>query len=286
MSDTPPREKWIVSADWLAARLDDPNVVVLDASWTLKPEPGIGTPHEEFIDNRIPSARFFDIDDVADPDTDLPHMLPSPELFAEKVGALGISNDHTVIVYDTFAPFAAPRAWWMFRVMGHDDVAVLNGGLEAWELAGHPTERGEAARPAPQLFTPRLRPHLLAGIDDVKRALASGERQVLDARSPGRFAGEDEEPHPHVPPGHMPGAKNLHFELFLTPEGGYRDVAEIERIFAERGIDPAAPSIFSCGSGVTACLPLLAAARLGHENHPVYDGSWSEWATRDDTEIV
>ena len=279
--------KWIVSTDWLAEHLDSPDVVVVDASWALEEETaGVGTPYDDYLDERIPGAVFFDIDRIADESTDLPHMLPSPEKFAAEMRRLGIGDGHKVIVYDTFAPFAAPRAWWMFRYFGHDDVAVLDGGLEKWTLEGHPTESGEPRPRQERHFTARPRASLLATLEDVKRALEKGDPPVLDARSPGRFCGQEPEPRPEVPSGHMPGAKNLHYAKFLNVDGTIKSPEEIRAIFAEAGVDPARRAIFTCGSGVTACMPALAAAVIGHEDHAVYDGSWTEWALQPDAEIV
>ncbi|HHN73213.1 MAG TPA: 3-mercaptopyruvate sulfurtransferase [Thermopetrobacter sp.] len=279
--------KWIVSTEWLAEHLDAPDVVVIDASWALPEESaGLGTPREDYLEERIPGAVFFDIDEIADTDSDLPHMLPSAAKFAAHMRRLGIGDGHRVIVYDTFAPMAAPRAWWMFRYFGHDDVAVLNGGLEKWTMEGRPTESGEPRPRQERHFTARPRASLLATIDDVRRALRTGRPLVADARAPGRFCGVEPEPWPGVPSGHMPGAMNFPFEQFIHHDGTYKSAEEIRATFAAAGIDPATPMIFTCGSGVTACVPALAAAVIGHENHAVYDGSWTEWATRPDAEIV
>ena len=277
------QQRWLVSPEWLHEHLNDTDVVVLDASWVLPEEATPGSsPREEFEEEHIPGAQFFDIDEVADPDAPLPHTAPPPELFAEKVGAMGISNDSLVVIYDTYAPFAAPRAWWLFRLFGHERVAVLNGGLEAWELAGFETESGPAKPRKPATFTAHFQPRLIADAQQVKEALGKGVPQVVDARSPGRFAGEEAEPYEGVPSGCMPGAKNAHYALFLNIDGTVKTPEELKAAFAEAGVDLNRPIIFTCGSGVTACMPALAASLLGHEDFAVYDGSWREWSALPD----
>ncbi len=277
------RQRWLVSPEWLHEHLHDPDVVVLDASWVLPEEAAPGSDvHEEFEEEHIPGAQFFDIDEVADPNAPLPHTAPPPELFAEKVGKLGISNDSFVVIYDTYAPFAAPRAWWLFRLFGHDRVAVLDGGLEAWELAGYETESGPAKPRKPATFTPHFRPRLIADAAQVKEALEKGVPQVVDARSPGRFSCTEGEPYAGVPSGRMPGAKNAHYALFLNIDGSVKPEDELRNAFEKAGVDLNQPIIFTCGSGVTACMPALAASLLGHDDWAVYDGSWREWSALPD----
>lgn len=279
-------KSWLVSTEWLAAHLDAPDVVVLDASWILPEElaPGMETPREEYLEEHIPGALFFDIDEIADPDSQLPHMLPSPERFSSFMRKMGIGDGHRVIVYDTFAPFAAPRAWWMFRYFGHDDVAVLNGGLDKWNEEGHPVESGEPRPRQARHFTARPRRSLLADKEQVKAALKAGRPQVVDARSRGRFCGTEPEPYEGIPGGHMPGAKHLHYAALINTDGTYKTPEEIAQAFREANVDPAQPAIFTCGSGVTACTLALGAALLGHPDHAVYDGSWLEWSQAPDTE--
>ena len=287
MSDQAGRGKWIVSPQWLHERLGDPELVVLDASWVLPEEATPGSsPREEFEEEHIPGALYFDIDEVADPAAPLPHTAPPPALFAQKVGQMGISNRSTVIVYDTFAPFAAPRAWWLFRLFGHDDVAVLNGGLEAWQLAGFDIEEGPGRQVQPATFTPQFRPRFIAHAEDVKKALETGLPQVVDARSPERFHCQEPEPYPGVPQGHMPGAKNAYYARFMHVDGTLKPPEELRREFAAAGVDLDKPIIFTCGSGVSACLPALAAAELGDENWALYDGSWREWSALPDVPKV
>ncbi len=278
--------KWLVSTEWLAEHLEDPDIAIVDASWAFPEDgpTGLGTPYEEYLEERIPGAVFFDIDEIADKSTKLHHMAPPAEQFARQVEALGIGSDKMVVVYDSYAPFAAPRAWWMFRLFGHDNVAVLDGGLEKWGLEGRPLAEGEPERPAPARFTPRFRPELVVGLEDVRAALKSGSPQVVDARSPGRYCGVEPEPYEGIKPGHMPGSLNLHYETLLQTDNTLKPPHELKALFDAAGVDLDRPVIFSCGSGVTACLPMLAAAVLGHEDFPLYDGSWLEWASTPGTE--
>ncbi len=277
------KSEWIVSPQWLMEHLGDDNLVVLDASWILPEETAPGsTPREEFEEEHIPGARFFDIDEVADKEAPLPHTAPDAETFARAVGGMGISNDSFVVIYDTYAPFAAPRAWWLFRLFGHDNVAVLNGGLEAWQLAGGAVEEGPAKPREPAIFAPHFRAALLADAEQVRQALEKGLAQVVDARSPGRFSCSEEEPYEGVPSGRMPGALNAHYARFLNVDGTLKASEELRREFSEAEVDLDKPIIFTCGSGVTACLPALAAAVLGHDDWAVYDGSWREWSALPD----
>ena len=283
------KHNWLVTTNWLEEHLNDPDVVVVDASWAFPEEgdTGLGTPYEEYLEERIPGAVFFDIDEIADHSSpELLHMVPPAEQFARQVGELGIGSNSRVIVYDSYAPFAAPRVWWMLRYFGHDNVAVLDGGLEKWTMEGKPTEEGEPEKPAAARFEAEARPRLLANIDDVRKALKEGAAQVVDARSPGRYCGTEPEPYKGISSGHMPGSFNVHYETLLNIDNTLKSPKEIQRIFDAAGVDLNKPVIFSCGSGVTACLPMLAAAELGHAGYPLYDGSWLEWASRDDTDKI
>ena len=282
MTDSPAR-RWLVSPQWLHEHLEDPGLVILDASWVLPEEAAPGTDvREEFEEEHIPGAQFFDIDEVADKNAPLPHTAPDAETFARAVGEMGISNDSMVVIYDTYPPFAAPRAWWLFRLFGHDNVRVLDGGLEAWQLAGFDTEEGPAKPREKAVFTPHYRPELIADAGQVKEALEKGLPQVVDARSPGRFSCTEPEPYPGVPSGRMPGAINAHYARFLNIDGTVKTPEELRHEFADAGVDLNKPIIFTCGSGVTACMPALAAAELGHENWAIYDGSWREWSALPD----
>lgn len=270
----------LITTRELAAELS--RFKLIDGSWHL---PGAGRDaRAEFEAVRLPEAVFFDIDAVADRTTDLPHMLPSPELFAETVGALGISADDPVVIYDSVGLFSAPRVWWTFRVMGHRDVRVLEGGLPRWRAAGLPISAGRTC-PAPARYEPRPRPELVRNLDQVRAMLGAGEAQVLDARPAPRFRGEAPEPRPGLRLGHMPDAINLPFPEVLDGQGGLRPDAELRRVVEAAGLDLERPITTSCGSGVTAAIVLLALARLGRTDAALYDGSWAEWGGRADTPV-
>ncbi|MEM0907382.1 MAG: sulfurtransferase [Pseudomonadota bacterium] len=261
----------LVSTTWLKDNLDD--VVVLDASWHM---PGTGRDaHAEYLACRIKGAQRFDIDVIADPESSLPHTLPTPEGFAQAVSAVGISNTTTVVVYEESRLFAAPRARWMFKVMGHDAL-ILEGGLAAWREAGYPVETGEPAAPQTKgTFTAKRDPSILADADLVAEWLARGG-QVADVRSPARFEGVEPEPRQGVRGGHMPGALNAHYASLLDDAGRLKGQDELRKVITQSGLDPAQPMIASCGSGVSAAILALALERVGGHAR-VYDGSWSEW---------
>lgn len=261
------------------ARLGDPDLRVLDASWHLDGTPALPI----FEAGHVPGAVFFDLEAVSDKSDPLPHMMPSAEQFARQVGALGVAETDRIVVYDTFGLFTAARAWWMFRAMGCERVQVLDGGLPAWVRAGGAVEAG-AGSPKPAIFRSRPRPEMVVGLETVRSALAQG-RPVLDARGAPRFAGESPEPRAGLRAGHMPGAVNLPFAELLTAEGLMRDPRTLEAAFAGRGLKADDRAIASCGSGVTAAIPLLALTMLGREG-VLYDGSWAEWGGRSDTEVA
>jgi len=261
----------------LAARLDDKSLVVFDASYYLAS--AARDARAEYRAGHIPGAAFFDIDALSDATSRLPHMLLSPERFAAAMGRLGAGDADRIVVYDTSGTnFSAARAWWMFRIYGHDNVALLDGGFAAWKRAGLPVEAGEATR-APAHFTPRYRPELVRTLAEVRDSLDSGSAQVVDARSAGRFAGTEPEPRAGLRGGHMPGSRNVPYASFTGPDGLLLDRAGLEAKFREAGVDLDRPVIASCGSGVTACTILLALDLLGHEGHSLYDGSWTEWGS-------
>lgn len=271
-----------VSAQWLADHLEDPDVLVFDASWHM---PATNrNPREEYLAGHIPGAVFFDIDGVADHSTNLPHMLPSAETFAAEMRRLGFGDGMQAVVYDSVGLFSAPRLWWTLRVFGVDRVSLLDGGLPAWKAEGRALQAGDVER-APREFTPNFDPGLVADVPKVNAALLSGSAQIVDARSADRFMGFAPEPRPGLRAGHMPGAYNLPFPAVV--EGGrMKDKAGLDAAFAAAGLDPGRPTIASCGSGMTACILSLAFAASGRAPATVYDGSWSEWGGRADLPTV
>jgi thiosulfate/3-mercaptopyruvate sulfurtransferase len=269
----------IISTDWLAAHLAD--VKILDASWYMPADKRDAK--AEFEAGHIPGAMFYDLDALSDHSTDLPHMLPTPPNFARDLGALGIGDGDMVVVYDGAGLFSAARIWWMLRVMGHDKVAVLDGGLPKWKAESRALEKGVTA-PKPAQFTSRPVAGQVKNFDDVRAAL--GNSQILDARSNSRFTGEEKEPRPDVRSGHMPGAVNVHFRAVLNADGTLKSEHELKKLFAEKGVDLRAPIITSCGSGVTASILMLALAQLGAPQTSLYDGSWTEWGGRPQAEVV
>jgi thiosulfate/3-mercaptopyruvate sulfurtransferase len=273
----------LVSTDWLAGEIGKPDLVVLDCTTYLPNEPGDA--RTGFRTAHIPGARLFDIDLIADAETDLPHMVPTPARFAKLIGALGVSNASRVVFYDQHGLRASARGWWMMRLFGHENAAVLDGGLPKWKAEGRPVETGDPAPVTPVDFVPDLIARRLAGIGDVKRIVrqGGGEALILDARAKGRFDGTAPEPRPGLPSGHMPGAASLPFTELLGLDQTMRSPMELRRLFAARGADDTRPIVTSCGTGVTACVLALGAVRAGLPEPAVYDGSWTEWAGRPET---
>ena len=273
----------LVSTDWLAEHLGDPNLVVLDGSWHM---PADGRDAKaEYATAHIPGAVFFDIDGISDHSSPLPHMLPTPQAFATAVRRLGVDDGSTVVVYDSVGVFSAPRVWWSFRAMGHDKVFVLDGGLKKWLAEGHPVEAGWREAEHGE-FKAHPAPDLIADLDAVRAALGGKQVQVVDARSAIRFRGDAPEPRAGLRAGHMPGALNVPWSGLIASDGTLAAPAQLMTAFESAGVDPGEAIITTCGSGISASILALALARLGREDVAVYDGSWSEWGARGDTPVA
>ncbi len=271
----------LVSTGWLADNLDAPGLLVMDASFYMPAEKM--DPAHIFEQGHIPGARFFDIEQIADIDTDLPHMVPSVGRFEKLAAALGISNASRVVFYDQKGIFSAPRGWWMMRYFGHDAVAVLDGGLPKWRAEGRAIEQGEPAPAAPSTFRAKLRSARLRGIGDMLANVETERELVLDARAAGRFAGTAPEPRPGLPSGHIPGAKSLPASELLADGLTFLPPEALRARFALAGADGGKPIVTSCGTGVSAAILSLGLELAGLDSGALYDGSWTEWAGRPDT---
>lgn len=275
-------QNFLVSSDWLEEHLGRPDIAIVDASWYL-PAQGRNA-RAEYEAGHIPGAVFFDQDQISDQTSKLPHTLPSAEQFSKDVGALGLSTDQTIIVYDGPGIFSAPRVWWLLRIMGARDVRLLSGGLDGWNAAGRPVT-SDRTEITPATFEARLDESRVASFNEMQAIVASGNAQVADARSAARFSGQEPEPRAGVRSGHMPGAHNMPSGTF-SKDGALLPPAQLHELFEKAGIDLAGPIVSSCGSGITAAIITLALETLGHEDNRLYDGSWTEWGSQEDTPVV
>ena len=266
--------KTLVSTEWLHAHLKDPDLRILDGSYYL---PQMGRdPRAEYDAAHIPNARFFDIDDVSDHGSDLPHMVPPVEKFMSRMRAMGVGDGHQVVVYDGMGLFSAARVWWLFKLMGQNNIAVLDGGLPKWQAEGRPVEDLPPVI-RDRHMTVRRQNHMVKDVTQVSAASKLGDYEIIDARSPGRFRGEEPEPRAGLRPGHIPGSKNVCFKDLLNADQTMKNPVEIRQIFEAAGVDFNKPAITTCGSGVTAAVLSLGLERIGKTDHSLYDGSWSEW---------
>jgi thiosulfate/3-mercaptopyruvate sulfurtransferase len=273
----------LVTTDWLAAELGKPDLVIFDATKYLPNEPKDGL--TEFRRAHIPGARYFDIDQIADTDTDLPHMVPTPGRFAKLMGELGVSNASRVVFYDQKGLASAARGWWLMGLFGHDNAAVLDGGLPKWQREERPTETGDPRTPQASVYRPDYRAAKLRGVGDILHNVETQAELVLDARAAGRFTGEVPEPRAGMRSGHIPGSASVPYTDLLNADGTFRSPDAIRARLAQASVTAARPVVTSCGSGVTACILTLGLRLAGLPEGAVYDGSWTEWGGRSDTPV-
>lgn len=271
MKDDP---QTLVSTDWLAANLKMPDLRIIDASWYL---PAMNRDAKaEYEAAHIPGARYVDIDDISDNRSDLPHMVPPVEKFMSRMRAMGIGDGHQVVVYDGIGMFSAPRIWWLFRLMGKKDIAVLDGGMAKWLAEGRPTE-DMAPIVRDRHMTVQRQAAMVRDVTQVSSAAKLKDHEIIDARSPSRFRGDEPEPREGLRAGHIPGSKNVHYATLLNEDGTMKDAGGLKSAFETAGVDLTKPAITTCGSGVTAAILCLAMERMGKKDHSLYDGSWTEW---------
>jgi thiosulfate/3-mercaptopyruvate sulfurtransferase len=281
MSADDPRT--LVSTAWLEAHLKDPDLRILDASWYL---PDMARDAKaEYNEAHIPGARFFDIEEISDKRSGLPHMAPTPEMFISRMRAMGVGDGHQVVIYDGAGLFSAARVWWTFRLMGKQDVAVLDGGFPKWRSEGRPIEDMPPIV-RDRHMTVQRQAHLIKDVTQVAAAAKLGDYSIVDARSPGRFSGQEPEPRPGLRSGHIPKAKNVPFKSVLNADGTMKSPEALAKVFADAGVDLKKPVITSCGSGVTASVLNLALERMGKLDHSLYDGSWAEWGMYNDLKVA
>ncbi|WP_347312383.1 3-mercaptopyruvate sulfurtransferase [Defluviimonas sp. SAOS-178_SWC] len=275
--------KTLVSTDWLEMHLKDPDLRILDASWYL---PDMGRDAKaEYAAAHIPGARFFDIDEISDQRSSLPHMAPPPEKFVSRMRAMGVGDGHQVVVYDGAGLFSAARVWWTFRLMGKTDVAVLDGGFAKWQAEGRPVEDMPPVLRDRHITVSR-QAHMVKDVTQVAAAAKLGDHEILDARSPGRFTGDEAEPRPGLRSGHIPNSKNVHYRTLLNADGTMKSPDALRAVVEAAGVDLGKPAITSCGSGVSAAIINLALERLGKHDHSLYDGSWAEWGMYNDLKVA
>jgi thiosulfate/3-mercaptopyruvate sulfurtransferase len=275
--------KTLVSTDWLEAHLKDPDLRILDGSWFL---PAMERdPKGDYAKAHIPGARFFDIDEISDNRSELPHMAPPVEKFMSRMRAMGVGDGHQVVVYDQAGIFSAPRVWWTFRLMGKTDIAVLDGGLPKWMAEGRAVE-DMPPMPRDRHMTVQRQAHLVKDVTQVAHASKLGDQEILDARPRGRFIGQDDEPRPGLRKGHIPGSKNIPWDTLLNADATMKSPEDLRAIFKAAKVDLSKAAICTCGSGVSAAMIALALERIGHTSHSVYDGAWAEWGMFNDLRVA
>ena len=279
MTDDP---KTLVSTKWLADHLSDPDLRTIDASWYLPAMERDG--RAEYETGHIPGARFFDIDEISDHRSELPHMVPPVEKFISRMRAMGVGDGHQVVIYDGAGVFSAARVWWLFRLMGKTDVAVLDGGFPKWRSERRAVEDTPPTR-RDRHITVSVQNQFVKDVTQVAAASKLGNFEIIDARPPARFKGQAPEPREGLRLGHIPGSKSVFYQDVLNEDGTLKAEADLKAVFETAGVDLSMSMITSCGSGVTAAILNLALERIGHRNHALYDGSWAEWGMYDDLKV-